>query len=175
VDEDVGLEMADEQQRQGLGVGAGADDPGLGGPLEVGGEDTQGAARRRFLRRGVEGDDERGLPGAQVHLHGDGGANHVLQEGDELLGEAPEHDPGVGIGRNAGQLDDGLGQEVLPGAHGREEELLLRGEVAQDRGGGDVQGAGDVGQGRRVEPALDEGRSGGVEDLCLGDARWAAH
>jgi hypothetical protein len=172
--EDVRLEVADEQQRQRARVGF-PDDLRVHGSLEVGGEDAQAAARQGVVGGGVERDDEGGLARAHVHLHGDGGADDVLHEGDELFGEAAEDDPRVFRAFDCGELDDRLGQHEVPRAHGRSEEGLLRFEVPQDRRRRDLQTAGDVRQGGRVEAALGEGAPGGVEDLFAGDARWPAH
>lgn len=174
MDEDVRLELAHEEQRHRPRAAA-ADRAGVHGPAEVVGEDAQAAARRRFGAAGIERHDDGGLARAEVHLHGDGGADHVLHERHDLLGETAQDDARVCGAVDGRQLFDARRDGDLASARGGGEELLLRGEVPQKRGRRDADFAGHVGQRRAGEAARGEGPAGGVEDLIAADARWTAH
>jgi len=174
MDEDVRLELAEEQQGQRARIGA-ADDAGLDRAAKVRGGDAQHAARRRVLVLRVEGNDERGLPRGLMHLHGDGGADHGADEGDELLGEAAEHEARIGGRVDARELVDEGRDDEGARAHRRGEEVLLGAEMAKDRGRRDLQLGRDAGERGGGEAALGEGGARGFEDLIAGDTRRTAH
>ena len=168
------MKLADEEQGHGAGVGL-ADDAGLHSSAEVVRDQPQGPSRRRFLGCGIERHDQRGLPRAHVHLHGDRGADHRLQKRHDLLGERAQDHARVGGVVGLNELLERRGKTELSRAHRRGEQLLLRREVAQDRRGSDVETAGDVGEGGRGKPPLGERGPGGFEDLFAGNARRTAH
>lgn len=172
--EDVGLELAGEEEGHGPRVAA-ADGAGVHGPGEILRQHADPAPRRRLLGARIERDDDRSLPRGQVHVHGDGGTERVRGEGDHLLGEAAQDQPRVGGGVGIRELVEKRWQIEVARAHRGGEQLLLRGEVAEDRRRGDAQGLGDVGEGSGVEAAPGKGVPGGVEDLLLRDAWRAAH
>ena len=167
---DVGLELADEEQRECARIGL-ADDAGADGAAEVVGEDADGPARRDLVVLRVERDDE----GRRVHLHGDRGADDVAEEGDHAAGELAEDHARIGGGVEGRDRGDEVGRGDAAIAHRHREELLLGGEVAEDRRGSHVERARDVREGRRGEPAGAEGDAGGLEDLLAGNARRTAH
>ncbi len=174
VDEDVRLELPHKEQRHRPRVAA-ADRSGIHGAAEVIGEDAQPAPRRRLSAGGVEGHDDGGLARAEVHLHDDGGADHALHEGHDLLGEAAQDDARIGRCVDGGQLFDARRDGDLAAAGGGGEELLLRLEMPQERGRGDADVLGHIGERGAGEAAGDEGPAGGIEDLIAADARWTAH
>lgn len=174
VDEDVGLEVAHEQEGQSARVAAPDRSRGHG-VAKVGGDDLDRAARGDVFGLGIEGEDQPGLARAHVHLHGDGGGDDALDEGNDLLGEAPQDDTRIGRRVGRGQLQERGRQRNLARAERGVEEMLLGAKVAQDRRRGDLQNLGDVGEGRRSESALGECGAGGEKDLIAGDARWPAH
>lgn len=174
MDEDVGVELRDVEQRQRARVGP-AEDAGVHGPLEVPSDDGQPSARGALFIVRVERHDHRGLPRVLVHLHGDGGADDLHHEGDELLGEAAQHDARIGVAARAAELFDVRRHADVGAAHGRGEEGLLAVEVAKDGGGGDAERFGDVGQGGAAEAFLGEDGARGVEELLAADAWWASH
>ncbi len=168
------MELADEEQRHRAGISL-ADDTGLHGPAEVVGDQAERAPRRCFFRGRIERNDQRGLPRAHVHLHGDRRPDDRLQERHDLLRESAQDDARVGSGIALDEVLESFREAQLARAHGRGEQLLLRGEVAEDRRGGDAEVSGDVGEGGRGEAALGERCLGGVEDLLARNARWTAH
>jgi len=165
VDEDVGLDLAHEQERQRVRVGA-ADRAGLHGTGEVIGEDAQRAARRDVLALRVERHHHR----RGMHLHGDGGTNDRTDERDRAFCEIAQDDARVRGGVDCRQVDDELGDGDGTRAHRGAEESLLRIEVAEDGRGRDFKRAGNVRQRRSSEAARAEGRTSGVEDLIAGDS-----
>lgn len=174
MDEDVRLELSHEEQRHRPRVAA-PDRSGVHGSAEVVGEDAQPAPRRRLGAAGVERHDDGGLARAEVHLHGDGGADHALDERHDLLGEAAQDDPRIGRRVDRGQLVDTRRDGDLASARGGDEELLLRVEMPQERGRRDADVLRHVGEGGAGEPPGDEGPAGGIEDLIAADSRWTAH
>jgi hypothetical protein len=110
-----------------------------------------------------------------VHLHGDGGAEDVHEERDDLFCEFSQRDTRVGLRVELRQRGDELRDGDAARAHGGAEERLLGVEVAEDGRRRDVQRFGDVGQRRGGEAAGLEGGACGVEDLFAGDSRWTAH
>ncbi|HEX2121575.1 MAG TPA: hypothetical protein VHL59_08030 [Thermoanaerobaculia bacterium] len=174
MDEDVRLELSHEEQRHRPRVAA-ADRSGVHGAAEIVGEDAQPASRRRFGAAGVERHDDGGLSRAEVHLHGDGGADHVLHEWHDLLGEAAQDDPRIGRRVDGRQLFDAWRDGDLASAGGGGEELLLRFEMPQERGRRDADVLRHVGERGAGEPAGDKGPSSGIEDLIAADSRWTAH
>lgn len=168
------MELADEEQRHRPGICL-ADDAGFHGAAEVVGDQTECASRRSLLRGRVERNDQRGLPRAHVHLHRDRRPDDRLQKGHDLLRKSAEDDTWISGGIGADQFLQSFGKTQLARAHGRGEQLLLRGEVAEDRRGRHPEMPGDVREGGRGEAALGERGLRGVEDLLAGDTRWAAH
>ena len=169
MEQNVALQRAHEEQRRGARV-ADPQPAGGRGAAEVVGDDGE-AAPRRAVALGVERQNHRG-----VLRDDDVAADHPLGERDELLGDAPEDCPRIFRGRrrcqgeNAGRrLDD------LRAAHGFGEQGVFRPDVAEERGGGDLELAGDVGQGGGGETLGGEDAAGGVENLIASDARGAAH
>ena len=167
---DVGLELAEEKEGQGAGIGV-ADSARFHGPGEVIGEDADGPARRDLLVARVERQHER----RGVHLHGDGGADDAAEERDHAQGELAQDHAGIGRGIELGQGEDELRHGDGARAHRNVEEGLLGIEVAKDGRGRDFQRRGDVGQGGGGEAAGAEGGPCGVEDLIAADACWPAH
>jgi hypothetical protein len=103
-------------------------------------------------------------------------ADHPLGERDELLGDAAEDRARIVRGGGGCQGEDARRRlDDLRAAHGFGEQRVLRPDVAKERGGGDVQLAGDIGQGGGGEALGGEDPAGGVEDLVAADARGAAH
>jgi hypothetical protein len=140
------MELTDEEQRHRTRI-AFANDPRLHGPREVFRYQTQRLPRRRFLGRGIERDDQRGLPRAQVHLHRDGRADHGLQKRHDLLRKCAQDHARI-LRTAADELLERLRKPHLPRAHRRREELLLGREVAKDRCRRHSERRGDVGEGR---------------------------
>jgi hypothetical protein len=174
VKEDPSLQGAHEEERRGARV-ADAQPPGGGGAAEVIGDDGKAAARRAVGL--VEGKDERGAPRVLVHGDDDAGADDPLGERHELLGDAAEDDARVGVGRRGGEVDD-AGRRLEHRAallHSLVEQGVLRLDVAEERGGGDVELAGDVGEGGGGEALRREDAAGGVEELIAAEARRATH
>ena len=168
--EDVGLELAEEEERERVRIGA-ANRAGFHGAREVAGQECHRAARRNLFGARVEGDhDRRG-----VHLHGDGGADDLAEEGQEAACELAEHFARIRFRIELRQRGDELRDGDRARGHRGAEQRLLGIEVAQDGRGRDVERFGDVGQGRRGEAARGESGAGGVEDLVSRDARRAAH
>lgn len=169
MEEDVALQRAHEEQRGGARI-ADPQPAGGGGAAEVVGDDGEAAARRA-VGFGVERQDHRGVLG-----HDDVAGDHLLGEGDELLGDAAEDHARIFGGRGRGQGEDaGRRLDDLRAAHGLGEERVLGADVAEKRGGRDLELAGDVGQGGGGEALGGEDAAGGVEDLIAADARGAAH
>src|SRR5438094_9501361 len=93
VKENVRLQRAHEEE------GGGArffhvQDAGLGGAAEVVGDDAEAAARRGVVVADVEGKDDRRLR-APVHVDGQVLGDRAGNKGDELLGQASQHDARV--------------------------------------------------------------------------------
>ena len=170
MNEHVGLELADEEQRHRARVAA-ADHARVHGAAEVVRRDAQPAPRRRFLLMRVERNDER----RRVHVHGDRRTDGRGHERNELFGETAQHDARIGRRVDASEILDELRTGEGARAHRRREQLLLARAVTEDGRGRDVQRAGDVAEGGGGEAALGERGPGGVEDLIAGDARRAAH
>ena len=169
MEEDVALQGSHEEQRSGARV-ADPQPPGGGGAAEVVGDDGEAAARRA-VALGVERQHQR-----VVLRHDDLRADHPLGEGDELLGDAAEHGARVGVAGSLGQGEDG-GRRLDAGAdaHGLGEERALGLDVSEERGGGDVQLAGDVGQGGGGAALGREDAACGGQDLIAAKARRTAH
>jgi hypothetical protein len=170
MEEHPSLQRSHEQQRGGAGIADAQTSRGRGA-AEVVGHDGKAAARRAV--RLIERQYQRSAPRVSVHGHDDAAGDDVLGKGDELRGEAAEDDARVGVAGGRGQVGD-RGRDLDP-LHGLGEELVLGVDVAQERGGGDVELAGDVGQGGGGEALGGEDAAGGVEDLIAADARRAAH
>lgn len=172
VRKDVGLQLAHEEERERAWIAA-AHDAGIDAAAEVVADDPQRDPRRAPLVFRAEGKLEGGL-GGEMHLHRDRRADDPAKERDDTLGELPEHQARVLGGIHRRELVEHR-RDHRSTRHRAHEELLLRREVPQDRGGGDAEAPADVGERGAVEPAGDEDRAGGIEDLVAGDARWAAH
>lgn len=172
VGEDVRLQLAHEEERERARVAA-AHGAGVDAAAEVVADHANGHARRALLVFGAERQLESGLRG-EVHLHRDRGADDAADERDDLMREVTQHDARVFGSVGGGEIVE-EGRDHGAARHRAHEELLLGREVAQDRGGGHAEGAADVGEGGAVEAAGDEDRTGSVEDLVAGDARWASH
>jgi hypothetical protein len=173
VKEDVRLQRAHEEE------GGGArffhvQDAGLGGAAEVIGDDAEASARRGVVVADVEGKDDRGLRAA-VHVDGEVLSDRAGDEGDELLGQAAEHDARILGAAGCLEADDAGRQLDVPRAHGGGKEGLLGGDVAQDRGGGNAELGGDVGEGGGFEALLGEDTPRRFQEAFAGDRRRAAH
>jgi hypothetical protein len=173
VKEDVRLQRAHEEE------GGGArffhvQHAGLGGAAEVVGDDAEAAARGRVVVADVEGEDDRRLR-SPVHVDGEVLGDGAGDEGNELLRQASQHDARILGAADGLEADDAGRQLDVPRAHGGGEEGLLGGDVAEDRGGGDVELGGDVGEGRCFEALLGEDASCRFEEAFAGDRRRAAH
>lgn len=173
MEEDVSLQRPHEEQRRGARI-ADPQTAGGGGTAEVVGDDGEAAARRAVGL--VERQDQRRPPRVLVHGDDDAGGDDPLGERDELLGDAAEDGARIGVGGGGGELEDaGRRLEHRTALHGLVEEGVLGVDVAEERRGGDVQLAGDVGQGGGGEAFGGEDAAGGVEDLIAADARGASH
>lgn len=173
MDEHVRLELAHEEQRERTRI-TGTDDAGVHRAAEVVGDDGDRTARRTVVRRGVEGDDQRGLPRRQVHLHRDRGADDAPHERNHLFRESAQHDARI-LGRiRAGELLEKDRHADLR-AHGAGEEILLRRKVPQDRGRRHADALADVRERRPIEAPSHENGSRSLEDLIAVDARRASH
>ena len=147
----------------------------FGGAFEVIGHDSQSAARR-IVGLGIERQHDRRAARRRVHGHDDTRGEHVPDERHELLGDAPEHDARIGFRIDLRQLEDALRRiEEHAALHGQAEESLLGVDVAKDRGRGDAELAGDVGQRGGVEALRGEDAAGGVDQAVFRDGRRAAH
>jgi hypothetical protein len=168
--EDVGLELADEEERERARIGL-ADDAGADGAGEVVGEDADRAARRDLLVGRVEGDHQR----RRMHLHGDRGTDDAAEERDHPARELAQDDARIrgGVERRDGR--DEVRRDDAAVAHRGPEELLLRAEVPEDGRRRDAELARDIRKGRGRKTARAECAAGGVEDLFAGNARRAAH
>ena len=168
--EDVGLELADEEDGQRARIGF-ADHAGADRAREVVGEDADGVTRRDFLVLRIERHDQRG----RVHLHRDRGADDGGEERDHAPRELGQHDARIGRGVERQHGRDEIRRGDGAAAHRRVEELLLRIEVAEDRGGRDVDLGGNLRESGGREAARAEVAAGGGEDLIARDARRASH
>jgi hypothetical protein len=173
VKKNVRLQRAHEEERGGARF-FDVQDAGLGGAAEVVGDDAKAAARRRVVVADVEGKDDRGLR-APVHVDGEVLGDGAGDEGNELLRQAAQHDARV-LGAAGGLETDDAGRQLdVPRAHGGGEEGLLGRDVAEDRGGGDVELGGDVGEGGGFEAFRGEDFSRRVKETFARDRRRAAH
>jgi hypothetical protein len=173
MEEDVALQRSHEEQRGRLRI-AHAQPARRRGAAEVAGHDGEAAARRAV--RLIEGQYQRSAPRVSVHGHDDATGDDALGEGDELRGNAAEDDARVGLAGRARQIADRRRNlDGLAAAHRFGEERVFGVDVAQERGGGDAELAGDIGEGGGGEPLGAEDATGGVEDLVAADARRAAH
>ena len=173
VKEDIGLQRAHEKERGGARFFH-VQHAGLGGAAEVVGDDAETAARRRVVVADVEGEDDRGLR-PPVHVDGEVLGDGAGDEGDELLRQAAEHDARI-LGAAGGLEADDAGRQLdVPRAHGRGEEGLLGGDVAEDRGGSDVELGGDVGEGGGLEALLGEDAPRRFQQAFAVNRRRAAH
>ena len=151
--EHVRMQGTEEEAGGGARIG----DPhrsGVAGPGEVALDDPEGAAWRGAVGLAVERQPDLG--GALVHVDGDDGRDRARQERNQLLGEGLEDDARIlGAGERIELQQGGRQLDVAP-LHRLEEEALLRLDVPQQRGGGHVQLARDVGEGRGLEALLRE-------------------
>jgi len=110
-----------------------------------------------------------------VHVNGDDGRDDAGEEGDELAGELPQHDAWVLFTRQ--RLEDVERGRQLDVAtfHRLEEQLLLRFDVAEQRGGRDVQLGRNVGQRRGFEAFPREDGAGRREQLGSLDRGRPSH
>lgn len=171
---DVSLQRSHEEQRRGARI---ADFQSARDyrPPEVVGDDGEAAAGWA-VAFGIEGKNECGALCTGVHGHHDVRSDHGLGEGDELLGHAAEDDAGIGVRGSGGQVADAGGRlDHVAAVHGLGEEGVLGIDVAEEGGGGDVQFAGDVGEGGGGKALRGEETPGGGEDLIAVDARRATH
>jgi hypothetical protein len=168
--EDVSLELAEEEERERVRIGA-ANGAGFHRAREVVREQFHRAARRNLLGTRIEGNDHRG----GVHLHGDGGTDDLAEEREESSRELAQDCARIGFGIEFRQSGDELGDSDRARGHRGAEERLLGIEVAEDGRGRDIERSGDVRKGGGGEAARGEGGAGGVEDLVSRDARRAAH
>jgi len=174
MNEDVGLQLSEEEQGVGAGIAA-TEDARVDRAPEVVADDGEHATRRSGLGVRVEGDDECRLPRGEMHLHRNRGADDRAHERHELFGELAEHAAWIDRRIDARELGDERRNLDRTRAHRRGEQILLRREVTQDRGGRDAQFRRDVGECRRRESARGEHVAGGLEDLFAADARRASH
>jgi hypothetical protein len=171
MDEDVAEHGPHEEHGGGARI-IDADRARFVGAAKVAGDDRERFARGAVVGSGSEREHERGAR-AVVKLDGDVLRDRRRRERDPFLGKPAQHDSSVrGIG--CLQVEDALRQDHGP-AHGLVEEVLLGLEVTQDRRGRDAEDAGDIGEGRRLEPFQGKDVTRRIEDLRPGDARWTAH
>jgi len=171
--EDVRLQRAHEKERGGARFFH-VQHAGLGGAAEVVGDDAQAAAGRGVVVADVEGEDDRGLR-PPVHVDGEVLGDRAGDEGDELLGQAAQHDARILGAADRLEADDAGRQLDVPRAHGGSEEGLLGRDVAEDGGGGDVELGGDVGEGGGLEALGGEDASCRFQKAFTGDRRRTAH
>ena len=111
-----------------------------------------------------------------MHGHDDAASDDALGEGDELRGQTSEDDARVGVAGRGRKLRDRRRQlDGRAAAHGLGEKRVLGVDVPQQRGGGDAELPGDVGQRGGGEAFVGEDAAGGIEDLIAADARRATH
>ena len=172
MEEHPALQRSHEEQRGRLRI-ANAQPSRRCGAAEVAGDDGKATARRAV--RLIEGQYQRSAPRVSVHGHHDAAGDDVLGERDELGGHAAEDDAGVGLAGRLRQVADHRRQLDDLAVHGLAEQRVLRLHVAQERGGGDAELAGDVGQRGGGEALGGEDAAGGFQDLIAADARRASH
>ena len=168
---DPGLERAHEEERGGARAFHAHDARRLRA-AEVAFDQAQPAAGRAVLRGGVEGDDHR--RGLRVHVDGDVRAHHLHDKGDEAFRDVAQDDARIGARVDCFQLLEDRGERRV-GEHRLAEELLLGGDVAEDRRGRDLQRGGDVGQRRGFEALRGEDAAGFEEEPFAGDGGRASH
>lgn len=165
------MKRAEKKAGSSTGVGH-ANGACLRGAAEPRFEKSYGAAGRGVVALGVERHDERRLR-LRVHEDDEVLGDDAARERDEVLGEGAKDRQrlgDVGVGERADEP-----RKLDRPAHRLDEERLLRGEVAEDRRGGHVQLAGDVGERGSVVPARAEDAPRDLEQLFAGDRRWPAH
>jgi len=173
VQRDVRVQRAHEEEGGRARV-EGADAPGLHGPPEVVADGRQPALRRAVGRIRVERHYQ--LPGTAVHVDRDVLRHDVLGEGDEVLGDAPQHFARIGRGRiDIHQLEKERRRRGNGVLHRRREEGLLRFEVPENRGRRHAEDGGNVGQRSGIETLLAEDAPGSQQHLVPGNAWWASH
>ncbi len=143
----------------------------FGGAAEVIGDDLQSAARR-IVGFGIEREHD----GRRVHGDDNSCGQHLLDERDELLRDAPQHDARIGSGIDERKLEDAVRRiEQHAALHRQAEERLLGVDMTKDRGRRDLQLAGDVGEGGGGEALCGEHAAGGVDEALAVDGGRAAH
>ena len=170
--EHVGVKRAEEE----AGCGAGVRDPdaaGIARAGEIGLDDAKRAAGRRIVGLAVE--REANFGGALVHVDRDDGRDDAGEERDELSHELAQHHARILFAGERVQMVDRRRQLDVAGLHRLEEQLLLRLDVAEERGRRDLQLARDVGQRRRLEALPGEDAARRREQLGSLDRRRAAH
>jgi len=172
MEEHVALQRSHEKQRRRLRI-ADAQASRRRGAAEIAGDDGKPAARRAV--RLIEGQYQRSAPRVSVHGHDDAAGDDALGERDELGGDAAEHHARVGLAGRLRQVANHRRQLDGAAVHRLAEQRVLRLHVPEQRGGGDAELAGDVGQRSGGEALGGEDAAGGLEDLIAADARRASH
>lgn len=172
VGEDVALQRAHEEERGGAGIRHVHRAGGVGAPEVIG--DRGVRALRRTVAVRIEGEDDgRAL---RVHGHDDAGGDDVGDERHDLVRDAGENDARIALRVDRAQLeDDRWRTDEHAALHRQAEELLLRADVTEERGGRDAELAADVGQGGGLEAFSRKDAASGLDDLFPGDRRRPAH
>jgi hypothetical protein len=174
MDEDETGQRPHEEKRGGAGIIDG-DDAGIFGPGEIVGDDAKSAAGRSVVPDRIEGDHQRGMTGAVIHLQRQVLGQSALDERDPFRGHTPQHDTRVGRCVGRGQVEDALRQRDCVPAHGRVEEILLRLKVPKEGGRGDTELAGDVGECGPLKAFQREDTPGGLQNPLAAENRGTAH
>ena len=174
MDEDEAGERAHEEESGGAGI-LHRDDTGGFGTGEIVGHDAKPAAGRSVISCLIERNHQRGVPGSVIHLQRQVLRKRPLDERNPFGRDTPENDARVARCVGRGQVDDALGQRDGVSAHGRVEEILLRLEMPKEGGRGDTELAGNVGEGRSLEPFQRKDATGGLENLLAAEDRGTSH
>ena len=170
--EDIRVKGAEEETGSGALVGD-LDASGIAGTGKVRLDDPQRAPWRRIVGFPIE--RQPNLGGALVHVNGDHGRDDAGEKWDQLARKLPENGSRILFPGQRLEHVERRRQLDVARLHRLEEELLLRLDVAEERGGRDVQLARDVGQRRRLEALPGEDAAGRGEQLGPLDGCRASH
>ena len=170
--EDVRQQRPHEEKRGGAGI-FDSDDAGFMCSTEVTGDNLQPASRRAVIVAGVERDDERRVR-LLVHAEHEVLADRRAGEGHPFFRNTSKDDARIRCGIDMLEVGD-AGRQLDVAVHRGVEEGLLRVEVAQDGGGGDVKPGGDIGERGRRKALLGEHFPCCLKDLIAVDEWRPAH
>ena len=172
--EHIRLQRAHEEKGSGAGI-PNPDHSRIGGTAEVFADDAKTAPWRGVAAGGIEGED-KGSPGAAMHVDREVRAEGGLNKGHEAFCQIAKDHSGVSSGIDRPKFRDELGHlDRRSLLHGHGEQLLLGTAVPENGGRGDLQSPGDFSQRGCLETPLDEDGPGGIQDLGTADAGRASH